>query len=137
MGKTSGSLALAKRKTKARSSVTNGTDVLAGIDQRLAIARRYRDLIAAVLADCGGIERCSEAKVSLIRRFAAQCCMAEKLEAALVNNQPVDIAEHSLLASTLVRIAQRIGISRVPKNVMPTLAEYLEQTPVGASPEGV
>ena len=75
----------------------------------------------------GGEGRCSEARLSLIRRFAAACCMAEQIEARLVNGDAFDIAEHALLASTLVRIAQRIGLTRVPKTVAPNIADYLEQ----------
>jgi hypothetical protein len=45
----------------------------------------------------------------------------------LVNGKQIDVAEHSLLSSTLVRLAQRIGINRLPKNVTPYLHDYLEQ----------
>ena len=45
--------------------------------------------------------------------------------ARLARGEPVDIAEHALLSSTLVRLAQRIGINRVAKDVSPTLGDYL------------
>jgi hypothetical protein len=121
---------LAERKPTARSRVSNGKDLLPGIDGRSPTARRYRDIVAAVVADQGGEGRVSEAKLSLIRRFSAACVLAEAMEAKLVNGEPIDIAEHSLLASTLVRIAQRIGINRIPKNVTPSIADYLEQQTV-------
>jgi hypothetical protein len=117
---------LTRRKATARARVTNGKEILPGIDGRSPTARRYRDVLAAVVADMGGEDHCSEARLSLIRRFSAACCMAEQLEARLVNGEAIDIAEHSLLSSTLVRLAQRIGINRVPKNVVPHLTEYLE-----------
>jgi hypothetical protein len=47
------------------------------------------------------------------------------LEARLANGEEVDIAEHALLSSTLVRLAQRIGINRVAKDQTPTLNDYL------------
>jgi hypothetical protein len=117
---------LAKRKRTARSRVTNGNDLLPGIDGRSPTARRYRDIVAAVASDMGGADRLSEASLQLVRRFAAAACLAEAMEARLVSGEPINIAEHSLLASTLVRIAQRIGINRVPKNITPALSDYLE-----------
>ena len=53
--------------------------------------------------------------------------MAEAMEASLFNGEQIDIAEHSLLASTLERLAQRVGINRTAKNVTPYLHDYLEQ----------
>jgi hypothetical protein len=58
-------------KSKARSRVTNHQDLLPGIDGRSIIARRYRDIATAVIGDQGGIDRLSEARVQLVRRFAA------------------------------------------------------------------
>ena len=109
-----------------KSRITNGRDLLPGdVDGRSAEARRFRDIVNAVLVDQGGIDRCTEARFQLIRRFAAACVMAEQMEGRLVLGEVIDIERHSLLCSTLVRIAQRIGIARVPKNVTPTLADYL------------
>ena len=63
--------------------------------------------------------------MQLIRRFASGAVLAEALEARLVTGEQVDIAEHALLSSTLVRLAQRIGINRVVKDLTPSLSEYL------------
>ena len=63
--------------------------------------------------------------MQLIRRFASGAVLAEALEARLVKGEQVDIAEHALLSSTLVRLAQRIGINRVVKDLTPSLSEYL------------
>jgi hypothetical protein len=117
---------LQERKRRARSAVSNGTNVLPGVDGRSVASRRYRDIVAALATDQGGSERLSEARLQLIRRFAAAAVLAEGLEAKLVGGEDIDIAEHALLCSTLVRVAQRIGINRIPKNVTPTLAQYLE-----------
>ena len=57
--------------------------------------------------------------------FAAACVLAERMESRLVNGEEINIQEHSLLCSTLVRVAQRIGINRVPKTVS-SLHDYLE-----------
>jgi hypothetical protein len=116
----------APRKPQARSRVSNGRDVLPGTDGRLLISRRYRDIAAAILADQGPANQLSEARKQLIRRYAAASVLAEQMEAKLANGEMINITEHALLVSTLVRIAGRIGISihRQTKRV-PTLEEYL------------
>jgi hypothetical protein len=119
------SLALAPRKATARSRVSNGRDVLPDVDGRSVVARRYRDILAALASDQGGADHMSEARVQLCRRFAALAVQAEQMEAALARGEPIDLQQHALLASTLVRLASRIGVDRVPHDVTPTLSEYL------------
>ena len=45
------------------------------------MARRSRDIVAAIVSDQGGLDRLAEACVQLIRRFAAAAVMAEQAEA--------------------------------------------------------
>ena len=113
-------------KRYGRSSVTNGVELLANIDGRSGLARRYKDITVALLADQAGAAECSEARKQLIRRFAAASCLAERLESRLVNGEQVDVTEHAALSSTLVRLAAKIGIDRRSKNITPTLSDYLE-----------
>ena len=72
------------------------------------------------------MERMSECRLQLVRRFAAAACLAEEMEARLARGETIDISEHALLCSTLCRLVQRVGINRIPRNITPTLAEYLE-----------
>jgi hypothetical protein len=118
--------AVARKPAATRSRVTNGADVLPGVDLRSATARRYRDLYEAMCVDQGGIERLSQARLQLIRRFAAASVLAEAMEARLAAGLPVDVTEFSTLASTAVRIAQRIGLDRRARNVTPSLQDYIE-----------
>jgi len=90
------------------------------------MARRFRDLVFAYAADQGGIDRCSEVKISLLRRLAAASVLAESLEARVVAGEVIDVSEFCNLASTSVRLAQRVGLNRIPKTVMPMLADYLD-----------
>jgi hypothetical protein len=114
------------RKPTARSRVSNGKDWLANVDQRSSIARRYRDLMAEAIADSGGVDECSQARLQLIRRLAALSVQLEQLEAKLADGADIDIAEYTSLTSTLVRVVSRLGINRVPRDVTPpSVAEYL------------
>jgi len=110
-----------------RSRVTNGKWVLPGVkDLRSPQARRFRDISAQIIIDQGGLERLSEARLQLIRRFAACAVMAEGMEGKLVNGEACDISDHSQLCSSLVRIAHRIGIERRMRNITPHLADYID-----------
>jgi hypothetical protein len=67
----------------------------------------------------------SEARAQLVRRFAALAVQAEMLEARLARGEAVSIADQTQIASTLVRLAARIGIGRTSK-IVPDLHDYLE-----------
>jgi hypothetical protein len=118
------------RKAMGRARASNGHDILPGVrDGRSLIARRYRDIVRAIVADQGGAAQISEARLQLVRRFSAAAVLAEQMESRLANGEQIDIAEHALLASTLVRIARRIGVNRVPRDVTPSpsVVEYLRE----------
>jgi hypothetical protein len=105
--------------------VTNHKDLLPGLDGRSATARRFRDLVNAFVADMGGLDRCSEVRLGLVRRLAATTVQAEMLEARMVNGDAIDIATLCTLASTTVRLSQRLGLERRARNVTPSVGQYL------------
>ena len=74
-----------KFPSRTRSAVTNHMDLLPGLDGRSALARRFRDLVNAFVADMGGLDSCSEIRLGLLRRLAATTVQAEILEARMVN----------------------------------------------------
>jgi hypothetical protein len=102
-----------ERQKHARSRVSNGGDVLPNVDGRSLIARRYRDIQNAILADQAGADQCSETRQQLIRRFAAAAVLAEQLEAKLANGETIDASEAALamlgFVSMLVLLAALIG----------------------------
>jgi hypothetical protein len=99
----------------AKSAITNGRETLPDVDNRSALARRYRDIITAIVTDLGG--DVPQTKMQVIRRFAFCCVAAERLEAAAANGEQVDALEHMQLSSTIGRLAARIGTARVAKTV--------------------
>ena len=88
------------------------------------IARRYRDILSELVSDMGGLDRMTEARLQLCRRFAAIAVEAEAMEAKLACGERIDLGEHALLSSTLCRLASRLGIERRQKQIMP-LSDYL------------
>ncbi len=87
--------------------------------------------MSAVASDQGGSSQLSEARLQLVRRFSATAVLAEQMEARLARGEQIDIHEYSLVVSTMVRVAQRIGIDRVPREIVPSLADYLKQGAAG------
>ena len=105
--------------------MTNHKDLLPGLDGRSATARRFRDLVNAFVADMGGLDRCSEIRLGLVRRLAATTVQAEMLEARMVNGEPIDISQLCTLAWTTVRLSQRLGLERKQRDVTPSLSDLI------------
>ena len=125
VGKSADSRSAQGRKAHGRSRLTNQKDLLPGVDGRTVIYRRFRDIASQIATDQGGLDQLSEARLQLVRRFAATAVLAEQIEADLANGQEIDVERHALLCSTLTRLAQRIGIDRRAKNITPSLSQYL------------
>jgi hypothetical protein len=115
--------------SRVRSRLTNHKDLLPNLDGRSAAARRFRDLVKSLVIDQGGFSKCSEVKLGLLRRLAAVTVQSELLEAKMVNGEAIDIGTLCMLASTTVRISQRLGLNRVAKDATPSLATYLRSPP--------
>jgi hypothetical protein len=124
-GKPTNGTVLDLYKPTARSRVTNNREILPGIDHRSPLARRYRDLVSQIAADQGGADHLSESRLQLIRRFSGAAALAEQVEARLVEGEQIDIGEYARLTSTLIRVSKRLGLDRIPRNVTPTLEQYL------------
>jgi len=117
-----------RHKLKGKSRVTNGGSFLPHVDGRSLVARRYRDIASQIITDQGGADLISESRSQLIRRFSAAACLAEQLEARLANGETINITEHALLCSTMVRVANKIGIDRIAKNLNgPSLGELIQE----------
>lgn len=87
----------------ARSAVTNGTRLLAGVDGRSAIARRYRDLYLAFADELGGLAALSAADLTLVRATTACALRAEHLQAEIVRGAAIDSNELVRLNNSLAR----------------------------------
>jgi hypothetical protein len=112
-------------KKKGRARITNHRDLLPKVaDGRASHARRFRDLVRALIADMGGIENCNEVQLGFVRRLAAATVLSEETEARVVNGEAVDIEVFCNLASTTLRLARCLGVKR-PSKEMPAYEEYM------------
>jgi hypothetical protein len=103
--------------------------LLEGVDGRSAWARRLRDLIELHGTDLGGLDELSEAQRALIRRASALTVELEHLEMQFATRDATadELDLYSRLSNTLRRLHETLGLERRPKDVKPTLSEYLRQ----------
>jgi len=69
----------------------------------------------------------SEVRLQLCRRYAACAVLCEDMESALAQGKEIKVNEFVLLSGMLSRLARRIGLDRVARNVTPDLQTYLRQ----------
>ncbi len=101
--------------SKLRSALTNGRDVLAEIDGRTAIARRYRDLIELHTSDLGGADHLSEGQHALVRRVATMTVQLELLESRFAQDGGAGGKDFELYqrgANTLRRLLETLGTTK-------------------------
>jgi hypothetical protein len=119
--------AVDRPKDRQRSSVTNGSKLLAGIDGRSGWVRRCKDVIAAHLSD---IPDPTAAERSLIRRAAVLTTELERLEvtfatAGEANPEALDL--YGRTSGNLRRLLEAVGLQRRAREVGPTLADIIKE----------
>jgi hypothetical protein len=81
-------------------------------------ARKQFDVIArGIAADLGGAEHLTTVQCQLVEAFAGCALIINAINTKLLSGDGVDITEHSYAASTLVRLASRIGLGRRARDV--------------------
>ena len=98
----------------------------AQIDGRTRARRKFDAIVAGIASDLGGEDRLSTVARHLVEAFAGAALHVNDLNARLLLGEKIDITEHAQAISTLVRIAARIGIHRLARDVSPPrVDEYL------------
>jgi hypothetical protein len=105
-------------------------------DGRGAWARRFKDIVAIVIDDCGGFDDMAETKLGLIRRYAAIAVECERQESAMARGEPVDMKAYALLSDTSSRIATKLGLKRTarPGEKIANLAERIRRSTTATRP---
>jgi hypothetical protein len=80
------------RAPKGRSKVTDGQQLFIEGDARLKIWRRFRDVLATIVTDLGGVERLSGGQKQMARRCAMLSVECEMMESAAVAGLPFDLS---------------------------------------------
>ena len=119
---------ISEQKRSGRSRITNGSKLLPGVDGRSPWVRRAKDIISAHLSDLGGAHNTSAAERSIVRRAAVLTVELERLEATFAvagQASPEALDTYARVAANLRRLLEAVGLKRRPRDVTPTLAEYL------------
>ena len=103
------------------------------LDGRTKARKQFDAIAEGIATDLGGEDRLSTVQKHLVEAFAGAAVHAHDLNARLLLGEDVDITAHASAISTMVRIASRIGVHRVTREV-PDLRKYLEATAREARP---
>ena len=80
------------------------------------------------LEDLGGQDALSTAEKVLIQRCAMIATECERMEREALSGGTLDATVYSTLTGQLTRTLNSVGIKRLPKDVTPTLRDYIEAT---------
>jgi hypothetical protein len=105
--------------------VTNGSSPFVEADGRGPWARRWRDVLGEITSDLGGADLLSEGQRQLARRCATIAIACEKMEGEAAAGNEIDLDVYGTLTDRLGRAFHRLGLKRQPRDVTPTLSEYL------------
>jgi hypothetical protein len=84
---------------------------------RSSEAKMFDAISTAIAQDLGGESELSTIQKHLVEAFAGAAIHVNNLTARLLRGDQVDIVAHSQAISTMVRVAQRVGVRRMAKPV--------------------
>jgi hypothetical protein len=97
------------------------------LDKRTRAAQQFDAIANAIARDLGGEANLSTVAKHLVEAFAGVAIAVGDLNARLVLGQAIDVTEQAQAISTMVRVASRIGINRVARDVTPTLGDLIRE----------
>ena len=114
------------RLPRLRSAVTNGRRLHVAAPGDGAWSRRFRDVLEQIIADMSGPEGLSEGQRQLARRATTIAIACERLDGEAAAGHEIDLEIYGALTDRLGRCFQRLGLRRRPRDVTPSVAEYVE-----------
>jgi hypothetical protein len=98
---------------------------LADLDRRTAAYRETRKLIDEIEADCGGRDMLSTGERQLVQRAAVLGAVLTDTESRWIEGEPVDLTGYCTIVNAQRRLLETIGLRRQPRDVTPSVAEYV------------
>jgi hypothetical protein len=95
------------------------------LDGRTNAAKVFDRLVGDIEADLGGRDQLSTIERALVEAFAGAAVTLHNLNTRLALGEQINLSEHATAVSAMVRVASRLGLQRRPRDVSPTLGEYL------------
>ena len=91
------------------------------LDGRTRARKRWDAIVGGIASDLGGEDQLSTVQRFLIEAFASVAIQLDHLNVRVLRGESVDLLALASVVSSMTRVASRIGIDRVPRNVTPTL----------------
>ncbi len=95
------------------------------LDGRSKAAQRFDAIARGIAQDLGGEDQLSTVQKHLVEAFAGAALTLGDLNARLLLGEEIDLLQQSQAVNALVKLASRLGMSRVACEVVPTLDQYL------------
>jgi hypothetical protein len=97
------------------------------LEQATDSARFYGRMVRAIESDLGGRRQATRIEMELVYAFCGAATAVNYLNRQIIlgEGSEVDLSGFATLASTMLRIGSRLGMQRRPRDVTPTLTEYL------------
>jgi len=108
-----------------RSAISNGSWLLAGVDNRKGLGRRFRDLCVAFAKDLGGTDKLTSTQEATIRQAAGVTLEVEKLQGAIVRGDTIDHEQLVRLSNLQSRLIRQLGIKPGAKKSAAGIDDYL------------
>jgi hypothetical protein len=99
----------------------------AALDGRTGAARLFDKLVGDIETDLGGHDRLSTIQRTLVEAFVGGAVTLHNLNVRLALGQDIDPGTHGAVVSALVRVASRLGVQRVPRDITPDPLSYARE----------
>jgi hypothetical protein len=103
--------------------------VLVPLDKTSGAARYYAKMMRDIEVDLGGRRLLSRIETELVRAFCGSATRLEYLnhQILLGDASEADVASYAQLASTMLRLGSRLGLSRRKPNIGSTIGDLINQ----------
>jgi hypothetical protein len=94
------------------------------LDGRTAAAKLFDKLVGEIEVDLGGRDQLSTIERALIEAFVGAAITLHSLNTQLALGQQIDLNQHAVAVSAMVRVASRLGLQRRAKEIVPDPLDY-------------
>ena len=122
------------RKHRASKAIKVRLLTRKSLDGRTRARKQFDAIANGIASDLGGEDHLSTVQRHLVEAFAGAAVHVHDLNARLLKGEAVDVLKHSQAISSMVRIAARIGIDRVARDITPpTLMDIANEIDAAAA----
>jgi hypothetical protein len=96
------------------------------LDTRRGAVKVFDAHARAIQNDLGGVDRLSAIELALVDTFVGASLTMSNMNCRIMLGEEVDMGLHALVGGLMVKLASRLGIERRPRDVSPSLSDYLK-----------